>query len=345
MITLFEKFKSEQPLKVILSKIISGSIEPEEILNYLGDNDVLKKLKSKSGDYDDEMLSIDLNNDDVDDLLGLYRSTTTIIQNIDTYGYEYYVDDSEIDYIEYYLNDTQKQKLINFAKFVGYENTKYNAQFYPELIEDFNLESLKSNYVGELSNIKENAVKEKKTKEIDEPSPVVIDYRGIELSYEDAIKFIEDNELEVYTLSELFEHIGSILPYDEEFEYDITDYENFKDLTQTIDSAIDNIWNDDFKELQSDYIIKLIYSFDKNISILKKLFDLIEWNSKERFYMKGYKYYFEMYYNDSDIHKWIVSSDFNKRLNKYIENIDEDDEMIQTYKEMRKKKQVKRFKL
>ena len=336
-------------LKEVLTKIIKKELKPDTIFEYFGDKINKYKIINNDSDY----IKFDVRYEEIDDILDVPEGTTNLIQYLDFYDYEYYVDDSEVDYISYNLTDKQKKNLIEFAKYIGYKNTNYNdANFFPELIEEYNLSEIKDDYIGELMDIKKNAVQRKKHEEIDKLVPFEIDNDGLDLNYEETIKYINQFDLkEITTLEELFESIPNKIDYNNEIEYDISDYENYEDMIETINSAINMIWDSEHKLLEPNYIITLIYNIrdnKENINIIKKIFDKISWEYKEKFYMEGYKYYFQMYYSeDSDTYKWIVSDDFNKRLEKYINDndIDSDDEMIKTYKQMRIKTKAKQFKI
>jgi len=345
---LFEN-KSLPALKETLEKIINDEQLPSVILNHItGD---LEDIKIG---IEDDIITFKVDYDVIDDLLDISRGTTYSIERIDWYDYEYYVDESEIEYIGEYLTDKQKEKLINFAKYVNYEKTNYeDDNFFYNLIIDFNLDLIKSDFIGEMMSIKQTAIKKKKYEEIDNETPFIINnHDNIELSYKKSLDFIKKHNLEnIKTLTELFKKIGELLPYHVEFEYDIYDYEDYSNMKSTLDSSIKMIWDDEIGILKSYYIRDLIHSYSddiNNISILKKIFDKINWEDKENFNMYGYKYYFEMVSSkDREIYKWFISDDFNNRLKKYIKdnNIDESDDMVKTYRKMRKKEKVKQFKI
>jgi len=145
------------------------------------------------------------------------------------------------------------------------------------------------------------------------------------------LKFLEDNNIidDVYNFLDLFEKIGSIIPYQYSHEYEIGEYEmdsSYDDLNKQFVRDIEKYWDVDDKEAK-----QLLYSClikVDNIDEIKKRFYNIFWSHKVHNYIesKGWNDYYltqfakneekKLQEKNDKCYMWFGSDDFINRFDK-----------------------------
>ena len=315
-------------LNEVITNILSGDKKPDDILLYL---DIQEKHKILETSKDELIFNIKIK--DFEDLLEIKNGVLGFLENVKSHEYEYYVDESESDYIHYCMRPEEIEKLLNFAKFLNFKidaSPKVEGQF-TEFFEEFNLKDITDSYITSLSMIKGKAVSKLIKKEIEDRQPFHYMFLydneydlEVTLQYEDVLEFLDRKEVD--SISELLEMVGNTLPYNYEIEYNCSEYEDDKDYEQLkndIKFEISLYWDDVLNIPEDKFWIKNI-KYD-NIDLIKDHFDDIDWYFKIRYYQEN-KYAFEYAQPKSNCYKWFVSNDFSNRLDKGI-NTDFDDKL------------------
>jgi len=333
-IKYFEDIKNSI-LKEVVEKIMSGEEKPEEISNYLD-------IQENHGylEVEKDELSFDIKIDDFEDLLEIERGVIEWLRFANSYGYEFYIDDDEVNYIHHYMTTQQIQKVLNFAKYldnkIDYVNNNVDEGEFAVFFENFDLEEIKDSFKYSLSIVKEKALSILIEKEISNEQPFYYDfiYTGkyqngvsVTVEYDALLKYIKDKDIN--SIGDFFRLVGNNLPYTYDIEYQSQEYESKKDYQQLqndLEFEIDRYWDNESKLPEDFFWVNVVYK--DNVDILKEHFDDILWQYKMKSYSR-LKYLVEFAKPKSKCYKWFASRDFSnkiknlddKELNNIINNI------------------------
>jgi len=348
---LFES-NSEMNLITVLEKIMSGELQPQEIKNHIDDIEYDKKFTDYINTYDDDefdnnFLEISLKKFDLayfESLMDLDKGILKWIEHIDTYNYDYNVDDSEIEYIDNNLNDSITKKMKNFANELNFDYDDSDENICYKFVKEYNLLHIKDTYLSELSSIKEKATVKRKKVEIDDVTPIYFDYEIFTISYENAVDFLKTNKFtDVMTIFDLFDKIGENIPYSYEIEYENYEYENYDNFEKDIEASVDFYWDDEIGIIEDRYFIDILSEANTSLELVQKIFNNIDWFEKIKYYSYGYKYYVDIILDgfNEKLKTWLLSSDFISRLEDYAKVNDieiKNEELYLKISKMRKAK-------
>jgi len=313
---------------------ISGSIR-NKFLDFL-DSDF---SELKIYEFNDEEIIFYCSNKFIEDKMGIENGILEHISYIDSYGYEYYIDeDSEKEFIYERFNDKSKKMLKHIFKFLDLKIPK-NKEELGDYLKNHGFQDVLDAYTSELSYINKNAVKKKIDKEIDKETFFYKDYVGhrdlIAINFSSLLKFMNKYKNHKYeNLTDAFIALSEELPYNFDIEYEHYDYIDYSSLSKEIQSALEFYWNEDYG-IKDRFWIDLFRN-DDNVNLIKKWYKLIEWENTVRFFQEGYKLYHDIPDKNSKIYKLIWSDEFIDKL-KNLDSIDKDFIFELTHREMRKK--------
>lgn len=263
--------------------------------------------------------------------------------------FEYYVDRSEeMNYMSSYLNSESIDLISKLAKSFDYD-LKLDKDSYEQKIVDFLkyigvYDEISYEYIADLSNLKENALKDCLEDNVISKQPFILKddinygddnkkqfYYFVKFEYDNLLKFLEENNIkdDVYTMSDLFEKIAELLPYNFYYEYEIDEYETSDDLDKISEkfiNIVEKYWDNDDNEIDQKLYIKIV-NVD-NIQEIKNHIDDIYWINKD--YETG-KYIIEFAKKDSKCYEFFASNEF---LDKMKEQYDEDEDFIEVLSQM-----------
>ena len=288
---------------------------------------------------------------DISDFMNIEDSILDDIERIfSRYNdFEYYVDRSEeMNYMSSYLNSESIDLISKLAKSFDYD-LKLDKDSYEQKIVDFLkyigvYDEISYEYIADLSNLKENALKDCLEDNVISKQPFILKddinygddnkkqfYYFVKFEYDNLLKFLEENNIkdDVYTMSDLFEKIGEILPYNFYYEYEIDEYETSDDLdkiSENFINIVEKYWDNDDNEIDQKLYIKIV-NVD-NIQEIKNRINDIYWSIKD--YISD-KYIIEFAKKDSKCYEFFASNEF---LDKMKERYDEDEDFIEVLSQM-----------
>lgn len=268
----------------LIDVLSSPEFKPEDILNHIGleekEYKIPNKYDSNWGDpeYTNDGVSMFIKSSKLEKLMGVEEGVINYIINFTSYysGYEYYVDDSELDYLNSYLKTEVLEKIKELANLFDYnidtdENGEIN-KFFNYIGLDDKLDDFKT----EISYENESAIKDA-SKDLLKRIPFSLDSKhsndfDLELyfDYDEMIEYMNKHKLDVKTIKEYLENIYEA----DEFSYDI-EYEggkldfmgDFKDLNKIVIDIVDTYLN------SPDEIFQNLIKCD-NIELFKRKLDL-----------------------------------------------------------------------
>ena len=319
----------------------SPDFKPEIILNYIGldeDEYEIPREYDPYGDYKYDkkgftmyMSSKDLaylmDNDpsDIEWVLGVYSQ------------YEYYVDDSELDYLDTYLTPEIIKEIKDLADLFNYDldivDDDHNGNF-RKFFQYLGLNRKLNDFKAEISMENERAV-EKAAKDLLKSLPFVLNIQyaskfNLELKFEynDIIEYINKHNLEnIKTIKKLLEHIYE----SDEFESSKIEQEikyeylgDFKDLKNNVIDAVNEY------SISPDDVFPFIIQHD-NLEAFKDNMELANFVSiyqiPESYRNDRYNLFEIAKHFNGEILKWFDSSDFRVRMKERTkEEIDEYEE-------------------
>jgi hypothetical protein len=319
-----ENIETELSLVEVIKKIQSGELEPEDIENYFNID-----YKYIIEDCEKDYFSIVIDFDNLHDLMDIDGGILSWIDSI--HQYEIYVDNEELNYIHYGVDEEFIKKIINFSKYLDCEidwdwKNKYNNdEKIVEFLLEFNLECIMTEFTHGLSEIKEIALEKCIRDQITNEEPFSYKWRYnsnikngyiIDFQYENILDFIEKYKLNPFTISEFLKDVGNTLPYTYELEWSCSEYETKKqydDLRLYMNNIIDKYWYDDYKFPTEHFWVNCV---NKDlVDVLKKHFNDVDWYDTIRIYGQ-YNYLVEIAKENSKVYKWIVDGNFDKRIKK-----------------------------
>lgn len=314
-----------------LLTFLESDFDPKDIQNYIGIDENDYQVKSDRWQSEDEIyksdsLTIFMKSDELENLMNINDGVINWMLNITNYysNYEYYIDDSELDYLDRYLSYENIKKIEALAKLLKYElkYDKYGDIDIGVIHEFFIKLGLKrelTDFKNEISSEKEQALKASIKDEL-KTIPFEISYSNkekfdIELyfDYEDIIKYIKKHNLqEIKSISEFLENVQNSFSYDIEYE-GLEDYikNGYKDLNREVENVVEK-----YLDSPDDIFPKLIQV--DNLELFKN-------NIEYALFSYWYKIYIK--YNDKegnlfelakiingDILKWLKTSEFEKYI-------------------------------
>jgi hypothetical protein len=244
-------------------------------------------------------------------------------------NYEYYVDNDELNYLHYYLDESNSNKIKELAKKFKYKlkinNDNYEEGTIHKFLTYLGLIDLEKNILVEISYEKERCVT-KEVNRIMKSLPFEISYlsRNEKFNYEldfntDTIfKYIEENKLNnIKTIKDFLENISEKSELTYEVEYQIDGDADYTELNISIGEKLDKYID------SNDEVFPYIIMYD-SLSAIKKntklaLFDYkykIRFNYEEK---KGNLFELAKEVN-GEIYNWFNSYEFEKLIKKIGDN-------------------------
>lgn len=322
----------EDDEKNLIQVLESPDFKPEDIVNYIGLDEEDYKLKSGSyyryePEYYDDKLFIFMKSSELDNILNKQEGTTNFILTLDAYynNYEYYVDDSELDYLGNYL---PKETIIELKKFA--KLFKYKLKFDKDGIKEceiynffiyLGLKDKLDDFKNEISMENERAV-EKLARHLIKSLPLILSFEHngdfdieLEFNYKKIVEYMKENKLEVYSIKELLENVSEFTDFSNEIEYDggKEEYIDYKDLIRDVDNTIEN-----YTISPDDIFVKLIQvdnlkAFQDNFSkaIFNYNYDVfIDYKKMEMNLFKLAAHY------KGEILQWFMTKEFEEKMKK-----------------------------
>jgi len=321
-------------LDVILK---SPDFKPEDILDYMGMDEEDYEIEKESEfdyflrkyitkpKYDKDGITFNIKLNYLENILdietGILDYILRIARSHDGYS-DYYVDDSEMEYLQNYLPKNVVHDIEKLAKTFNYDINLDDSdeEHLGQIVEFFNDIGLNSDiqdFKNEISYENERAI-EKAARKLLEELPIDVDrnWTGkfdleISLSYDTIIEHIKQNKLEVKTIKEFIQNMNHDLSYD--FEYDMKQefLGDFKDLVREVENVVD-------KYLSSpDDIFPKIIECD-NLEFFKKNIDLAVFNYWYDTWISGNRKQLTLFeiakLNNKSILEWFKSYDFQKYI-------------------------------
>lgn len=332
-----EKPEEKSKFYLLLKSIYTnGDNNADKIIDFLGpecseyniadinDNEIAFNFKDTDNIYSDIEL-----------FMGYENGTINFTEHITSYGYENYVDDSENEYINTYINEKLFKKIQKFAKELDYNIVHEDNSVY-SFILDNELDSIFESFRSEISSCNQTAVNEKIDKEINEYEIFSHDWgtKNILFYYSSMMSFMDEFPSDYETLDDVLIEFGNQIPYSFETEYDIYDYVDYKTVPTEIENELDYYWDDEFELINDDYWIGLIEK--DNVELIKKYKNKITWEDRliSKYSYKKPMLIFDLAEKGSKIHTLIWSDEFIKELKGFVDN----DFLYElTHREMRKK--------
>ena len=264
------------------------------------------------------------------DILNIEDGTLDFFMQFQGYNnYEYYVDNDELNYLHYYLDESNSNKIKELAKKFKYKlkinNDNYEEGTIHKFLTYLGLIDLEKNILVEISYEKERCVT-KEVNRIMKSLPFEISYlsRNEKFNYEldfntDTIfKYIEENKLNnIKTIKDFLENISEKSELTYEVEYQIDGDADYTELNISIGEKLDKYID------SNDEVFPYIIMYD-SLSAIKKntklaLFDYkykIRFNYEEK---KGNLFELAKEVN-GEIYNWFNSYEFEKLIKKIGDN-------------------------
>jgi hypothetical protein len=269
----------------LISILESPDFKPEDILKHIGLDEKDYEIDTdyhRTPKYDNEGIIFLINNSLLEDLMNIEHGFIDYLQQITSSysGYEYYVDDDELNYIDRYLSDDTTKKIKELAILFDYQiDTEKDTEKEGEIKEFFEylgLKRLLDDVKSEISMENERAV-EAAAKNLIESLPFSISpkYSGskknleIEIDYKTIIDYMKKYKIDVKTLKELFENLeeSSDFSYDFEYEGKYDFLGDFKDVNNVVETAMEN-----YVDNPDEVFVKLIEC--DNLELFKEKIEL-----------------------------------------------------------------------
>jgi hypothetical protein len=338
----------------LIQVLESPDFKPENIANYIGLDEKDYKLKSSGyyryePEYDKDSLTLFMKSSKLEKLVNIESNILEYYLQFNGYysGYEYYVDEDELNYIERYLNPEITIKIKEFA-----ELFKFNLKLEDDgNIEDgeinklFNYLGLKDkldDFITEISYENERAVS-KTAKDSIKSLPFELSSQysnGFDLElnfdYDTIIEYMKKHKLDVKTIAEFLENVSEF----NDFSYDIESehYENlgdFKDLKKEIKDTIVNYINSPEEIFEKIIAIDNLEAFKDNFEYAVFDYNYNIWIDYNRVYLNLFK--LSKHYNGK-ILQWILTPEFENKLKE-----EKTAEEIEAYEQFIFKETVSKF--
>jgi len=309
-------------------------------LNY-GKN--LNKLKKFNIDSDNKIIYWDIDEKIIDNILGIDNGILSYIDNIDSYGFETYIDTSEQEYIGDYMNKKTIILIENFAKELDYDiskikNNEQGKYYIFYFLDDIGLQSYLSDYISLMMDVKKDAIRKFKQDIFDKNDVFYYEYfnHTFNININNLYNYLKNRNIKsVSTIEDAIIYISNDFPYTYDFEYnDLYDYLYNIDISNDLENLLkyyyddyitDNYWIDiinyDNIEIFKKYYMKRDWSETLNIkNKMKLIFDINELNSSSNIYSeKIYDFIWskEFFNNIKDFFKYDLKT-YNKYYNEML---------------------------
>jgi hypothetical protein len=299
------KENKQQTLLEVIDGVLNKKIEPNILKKYLGD----EFMKFDINEIDETEIIIICEDSDVENIMGVEEGVIRYINGIE-YD-EYYVDEDESKYIFNMMNEKTIKLVKEFAKELEYDIILNEEGVY-DFFKYLKLSDIFDEYITSLSIANHDALNRLVYKEITSIVPFEIDYfrkTQLIIILEKLKKYIETNDKDFETITEVFKHIGNNVPYSYEISYELDDYIDYSDVEKELYDSISKIYDG---YLTDNFWMNIISK--DNITLFKKYYKKYNWNNSIQ-----YKWYvYEMIHNlpeeilpkKSEIYKFIRTDSF-----------------------------------
>lgn len=315
LITILEEIKSEKLDPLEIEKYM-GFDDDEYEFSHLYDSQHYDKLVDKDG------ITFKINFEELENIKGLEEGVINWILNLTNYysGYEYYVDDSDMDYLDRYLPEDSLNKIEKLAKKFKYKLKKDKEGDIREFFEYLGLDDDLEDYKNEISMENERAV-EKNAHELVKLLPFEIDNKHsknfnceIVIDYETIIDYMKKNNIKVNSIKDFFENVSELDDFSFEIEHDHYEYLNdFKDLTLEVNNDVSKYLDQPDEVFPHMIKYDKIEAFKKNIKMALFSYDYDIWLNGNRESVNLFK--IAKFY-DNNIYKWFLTDEFEEILKK-----------------------------
>jgi hypothetical protein len=275
--------------------------------------DRLENLSGFDIDPDTESILWKIDENEIDDILGIDKGILRYINSIDDYGFEMHVDNEEKNYIGNHMNEKTINLIKQFAKELNYELIIDDNFYVYKFLDDIGLDDILTDYISNLSYIKEKAMSKLKKDIFDKNEVFYYDSyeKTFNVNIEELYKYIK-NEKDIKTLEDALISICIDFPYSYNIEYsELYDYLDYKELPNIIEKSILDYYNEYIKD---EYWLEIIRT--NNIDVFKKYYKLNDWSQPLSLYYK-YKLIFTIdelnpseYNFSAKIYDFVYSKEF-----------------------------------
>jgi hypothetical protein len=313
--------------KNLFNILNSPNFKPEDIDKYIGFDENDYQIEAEIDYYSNKKVSDEIKllikSEELEDLVNIENGIINYLFHVrsDYGGYEYYVDNNELDYLSNYLTDDILNKIKKLGELFEYD---IDPNKEGEIHEFFNYLGLKrdlDDFKMEISSENEEAVR-KSAKAILVSVPFEIDQNysknfdlSLNFQYDVVKEYIEKHKLfEVKTIKEFVENVYEFSEFNYDFEYNLCDYiGHYDDLKRSVENVVEK-----YLDSPDDIFIKLIEV--DNLELFKKKinlanFDYIYDTCKDYSRVRLNLFEFAKLFNNS-ITEWFKSEEFENIIKK-----------------------------
>jgi len=257
--------------------------------------------------------------------MNLTEGVLNDIAEMEMNTYDYYVDESEIYYIHFFINEDDPSGIIlrKISNYTGIDVNFEEEAGISDLLKNLNIGDVGDEYLRKYSELKDKALKKKIKKEITDASPLtyyihyVNDYdHYVEIGYDRVITLLEQMNLtkQDMNLVDLLEVIGNSYPYTDEISHELYNYEDIeseKEVKKAIYNSLVEYWNNDKPTTELYKRILLVDLLD----LIKDKVDEINWEDTINNGDGEEVYLFQIPELGSKCNKYIISKEFMSMFN------------------------------
>ena len=204
----------------LITILSSSDFNPDDIVNLIGiDKDEYKIAEDYYNDYEitKDGFTILIKSSELEYLMDVDEGNIKEIIHITDYysQYEFYVDDSELDYLHYYITSEIAEKIKKLAKILGYKlvNIEETEGEIKKFFDYIGLSKEMEDFKSEISMENERAV-EAAVRDLlkNVPFKLSVEYTGdfdleLEFEFTEMIEYMKKHKLNVKTIKEFLENI------------------------------------------------------------------------------------------------------------------------------------------
>lgn len=321
---LFEEH--HENLDVVLSTIDDDNAD--KIKDYIGfdekdyeiDTSYYDSRYPKNVKYNGSELTILVKQNMLENLMGVEDGVIGHIQGLTSHysgNYEYYVDDSELDYIHSYLSGSTLEDIKKLAHKFGFQIDPEEEGEIKELFENLGLEDIFVDIKNEISSEHESAIRDL-ARDILKKLPFEINYttrsnKDFELyfNYQEVIDYIKKHNLKVKTIKQFIENCD----YDEfgyNLDYSDGKYEflgDFKEVDKLVRDACEQ-----YTQFPDELFPKLIKH--NKIELFKNKIEFADFYQHYKIFikhvLKGLNIFEHAKHFNNSVLEWFKTYDFQK---------------------------------
>jgi len=333
---IFELISAPTAFSTVLKNILSKRIVPSNISKYIDLDpnkfvhvlDYVWKNDKKVEDYSSTELELDTTYRDLEDLLNIEEGTINHIESMCSHygGYEYYVDNDELNYIDGYLKTETIEQIKKLAFLFGYKKSLKEEERGVSNIKIFfeylGLDAILNEIKCEISSEHEEAAHQAAAALIKSlPFSMASSSHGkkdlqISFDYKSVIEYIKNNKLEnINSIKDLLENIPNSDEFDYSFEYDSTQeyMGDFSEIDKLVSEKIENYVT--FPDELFQFLVK-----NNNVELIKKKKDLAIYTDKYLYWHNYDRTTSTLFgiakFNENDVLTWFKSYEFQNWLMK-----------------------------